>query len=76
MVMLGTSGDFGVCYVETKSLGKGWVPFISALSSVSDGETNLKHKVAIADVNRLFSNDEDATCSRGQLRNFRTVHLL
>lgn len=32
---------------------------------VADGETNLKHKIALPDVNRLFTNDEEASRSRG-----------
>lgn len=71
LVLLGSSGDFGVSYVETKSLGKfeDPRPFSSNLyrSLVVDGETNLKHKVAIPDVNRLFQNDQQAARSRGLL---------
>ena len=37
--MIGTSGKKGICYIETKNL---------------DGETNLKHKLALKHYNRHF----------------------
>ncbi len=52
MILISSSSDKGICYVETKNL---------------DGETNLKHKKAIKEClnisrseNEIFENYQDA----------------
>mmetsp|Transcript_19303 Transcript_19303/g.13961 ORF Transcript_19303/g.13961 Transcript_19303/m.13961 type:complete len:311 (+) Transcript_19303:560-1492(+) len=46
MVLLGSSGPKGICYIETKNL---------------DGETNLKHKIANKEIG-LFCRNDKAVC--------------
>ena len=44
IVIVGTTGLKGVCYIETKNL---------------DGETNLKHKLALKHLNKALVNESD-----------------
>ena len=55
--MIATSGKKGICYIETKNL---------------DGETNLKHKLALKHFNKHFVNeDPENPINLEELSNFQ-----
>lgn len=53
LILLASSDNKGVCYVETKNL---------------DGETNLKHKVSLKDTQAHFQNDDNYDVFEGEIR--------
>ena len=52
LIVLRSSNPSGLAYVETKNL---------------DGETNLKHKSCIKELQAVITNPEDASAFRGQV---------